>query len=122
MPVYTESYEYAHERLERIVARYRYHYSSNYYIRRACDSATRRMTNVNKLRAWAQVLEESGWGSCAVGAYNRIDGLNEGTITSHRRPRLGRTTVPAYVPVQNPLPPVTEVRMVTYTFTVGEEA
>jgi len=122
MPNYTESYEYAHQRLDRIVTRYQYHYSPNYYIRRACDSATRRMTNLNKLRAWARVLEGSGWDSSATLAYNRIEGLSEGTITSHRRPRLARTAVPAYVPIENPYRPAEGVHMVTYNFVVGEEA
>jgi hypothetical protein len=121
MPNYTESREYARDRLDRIVTRYQHHYSSAYFIRRACDSATRRMTNTNKLTAWATVLEAAGWDASADFARRRVTGLFDGSVTSQRRPRLGRTTVPAYVPVRNPLPPVAGVNMVTYNFTVVED-
>lgn len=123
MPNYTESHEYAEERLDRIVARYRHHYSSSYYIRRACDSATRRMTNLSKLRAWAFILDQNGYASSAAFARNRVDGLTAGTITPRpRTPRLGRTNVPSYTPVEPLRPYVAGVSMVTYNFTAGEEA
>ena len=122
MPNYSESRGYAEERLARIQVRYDFHYSRSYYIRRACDSATRRMTNLNKLQMWAEVLEAAGLSSSATFAYNRIEGLREGTIVPQRRPRLGRTAVPAYAPIEPLRPDTSDVSMVVYEFTVETEA
>jgi len=104
MPVYTESTQYAEDRLQRIEARLRHHYSRSYYIRRACDSATRRMSNVSKLAAWAEVLEAHGYEECARYCRRRIEGLGSGTIAAPTRRRLGRTQVARYVSV-GPLRP-----------------
>jgi len=121
MPNYSESRGYAEERLARIQTRYNYHYSRSYYIRRACDSATRRMTNLNKLQMWAEVLEAAGFDANATFAYNRIEGLHTGSITPQRRARLGRTAVPAYAPIEPLRPDVSGVSLVTYEFTVEAE-
>jgi hypothetical protein len=123
MPNYTESEAYAQERYNRIHERFQYHYSRNYYIRRACDSATRRMTNITKLRVWALVLDNNGWTESAEYARERANGLVLGSITPRpRTPRLGRTEVPSYIPIEPLQPQRTGVSMVTYNFTVGEEA
>jgi hypothetical protein len=121
MPNYTESRAYAEERLARIQTRYSYHYSRSYYIRRACDSATRRMTNQTKLQMWAAVLETAGLDSSASLAYARIAGLQSGSITPQRRRRLGRTAVPAYAAIEPLRPNASGVSMVTYEFTVEAE-
>lgn len=98
MPVYTESLAYARERLERLQERYRY-YSANYYITRAANSSSRRMTNLNKLRSWETVLREAGFDSAANFAQNRRENLESGAIVAPTRRRLGRTQVARYEPV-----------------------
>lgn len=121
MAVYAESIPAARGRLERIEQRLRYHYSRGWYVRRACNSATRRMTNRNKLRSWARVLEEAGYEEAATYCRDRLQGLEQGTITPPVRRRLGRTQVAPYVPIQpscvNPTGPV----FVEYEVTVAGE-
>ena len=80
MPNYTESVAYAQERLDRIVARCPYSYSADYYIRRAANSSTRRMTNVNKLRSWETVLREAGHEQAADYCRQRYEGLEHGMM------------------------------------------
>jgi hypothetical protein len=120
MPAYTESLAYARERLERLENRYRY-YSANYYITRAANSSSRRMTNLNKLRSWETVLREAGYDSAANFAQNRRENLESGAIVAPTRRRLGRTQVTRYEPIPqhalNPLGP----SFVEYEFEVGGE-
>jgi hypothetical protein len=104
MPNYQESTAYARERLARIEDRYQYSYSRDYYITRAANSSTRRMTNLTKLHAWELVLREAGYESAANYASNRRQALESGAITPPVRRRLGRTRVARYVaaPLRNP--------------------
>ena len=104
MPVYTESTQYAEDRLQRIENRMRHHYSRSYYIRRALDSATRRMSNINKLIAWAEVLEAHNYDGSAQYCRRRIDGLQAGTIAAPTSRRLGRTQVARYIPIDRVRP------------------
>ena len=99
MAVYAESRQAAEERLARIQRRYQNTYSNSYYMSRAFASATNRMTNLTKLRMWAEVLHSAGFMNAADGAWRRMDGLQDGTIATPQRRRLTRSTVPAYVPV-----------------------
>lgn len=120
MPVRSESREYAQDRLDRIVERNsrRYSYSRDYYIDRACNSVTRRMTNQVKLQVWADVLRDAGRNRTAEYAQERLDGLQAGTITRPVRTRAPRSTVPRYVPVPspNPYPSDNGPRYVTFEF------
>ena len=119
MPVRAESREYAEERLERILRRHSYRYAGNYYVNRSCNSASNRMTNIRKLTVWAEVLRVAGYETAAIHAEDRIRGLDNGMITLRpRRPRLARTQVPVYVPVE-PVQIGSDVHLVTYNF-VGE--
>lgn len=120
MPVYTESLAYARERLERLENRYRY-YSANYYITRAANSSTRRMTNINKLRSWETVLREAGYDQAANYCQTRREGLENGTVTAPARRRLARTQVQRYHYIPPQAPNAEGPSFVEYEFTVGGE-
>lgn len=122
MPNYQESIAYARERLDRLEDRFRYRsYSHDWYLQRAANSATRRMTNLNKLESWAYVLEDAGYQNAAQFARDRIDGLRNGTIVAPVRRRLPRTQVPRYERVNPVTPNPTGPSYVEYVFDTGGE-
>jgi len=119
VPNYTESVAYAQERLTRIQSRYQHLYSADYYIRRAANSSTRRMTNVNKLRSWETVLREAGHEQAADYCRQRYEGLERGTITPPVRRRLARTEVARFERIPRSDPYATGPVFVEYEFTIA---